>query len=98
MEHQVGHSILSDNDQVLRGRLVAMPLSTLFNAREASLVTGLSIGALGNRRALGMWPYPVRLPGAGRLVRYRHGDLLAPSESADHGVRNSAARQSAINP
>jgi hypothetical protein len=90
--------ILSDNDQALRERLVAMPLSTLFNARETALVTGLSVGALSNRRALGMWPFPVRIPGAGRIVRYRHGDLLASAEPADCRVHDTATRQSTINP
>lgn len=85
----MAQDILSDNNQALRERLVAMPLTTLFNAREAALVTGLSVGALSNRRALGMWPFPVRIPGAGRLVRYRHSDLLASAVPAAPLLQNS---------
>ena len=48
----------SREDLALRAQLLAMPLHTPFNVPEASLVTGLSPGALANRRAAGMWPHP----------------------------------------
>ena len=89
--------ILSADEQALRAQLVAMPPNTMLNSPEAKLVTGLSPGALANRRAAGMWPHPVKIPGAGRLVRYRLGDLLAPPEPAERRMHDSAARQSAIN-
>ena len=89
-------SILSDNDQAHRERLVGMARSTLLKPREAGLVAGLSIGALSNRRAQGMWPFPVKIPGAGRIVRYRLGDLLALPDLADRREHDSTARQSAI--
>jgi hypothetical protein len=90
--------ILSPEDQARRVQLLAMNVNTLINAPETSLVTRISVGALANRRALGMWPYAVKIPGAGRIVRYRLGDLLAPPEQADRHIHDSAARQSTINP
>jgi hypothetical protein len=70
--------VLSPEDLSKRAQLLGMPPNTLFNAPETSLVTGISVGALANRRAHGMWPHPVRIPGGGRIVRYRHSDLLVP--------------------
>src|SRR5262245_16378287 len=97
MEHLVPRQSWSDDDQGLRERLLKMPLTTLFDTGETSVVTRLSIGALSNRRALGMWPYPVKIPGAGRMIRYRHGDLLAPQDSADRRSE-ATAHHSTINP
>jgi hypothetical protein len=88
--------ILSAEELALRAQLVAMNPNTLVNSHE--LVTGLSLGALANRRAASMWPQPLRLPGAGRLVRYRLGHLLAPPEPAGRDTQDGPARMSTINP
>jgi hypothetical protein len=90
--------LLSDSDQALRERLAKMPLWTLFNVRETALFTGLTPGALSNRRALGMWPHPAKIPGAGRMVRYRHGDLLASVGPADRPVHDADTHKTPINP
>ena len=69
---------LTDGERLaLKAKLLALPMDFLFNSYEASIVTDISVGALSNRRAKRMWPYPYRIPNAGRLVRYRHADLLA---------------------
>jgi hypothetical protein len=61
----------------LRNQLLSMPRDALINIYEAAIVTGLTVGTLRNRSYQKLWPQPVRLRHAGRIIRYRLGDLLS---------------------
>jgi hypothetical protein len=62
----------------IKAKLLNLPHNFLFNAIEASIITGISLGGLANRRMKKLWPFPYHIPTSGRIIRYRHSDLLAP--------------------